>query len=274
LQIPLRTRSGVEAYVANREWRDARLPACPLHPLGGCSFARHGSYTRVRPQRLRVARWYCPEGHRTFSLLPDFLAARLPGLLTSIEDAVAAALSAKSMEAAADTLRGLDVTLPSALRWLYRRVRAVQVVHDAVSRLGPIGILTSGSVGPNDSGERRVLFGLRRSLSPLLLHNLPAPLGFQPSRRGGRLGDGDQHDMGPDGGTAAHYATMANVVYASCNVSRPIQSPQSPRPPPTICFVSGAPTAVCKATVPDCTFNGSGASAPIVHTASWMNEPS
>jgi hypothetical protein len=68
-------------------------------------------------------------------------------------------LSAKSMEAAADTLRGLDVTLPSALRWLHRRVRAVQVVHDAVSRLCQIDILVSGSMGPNDPGERHVLFG-------------------------------------------------------------------------------------------------------------------
>jgi hypothetical protein len=30
---------------------------------------------------VRIARWYCPEGHRTFSLLPDFLAAKLPGSL-------------------------------------------------------------------------------------------------------------------------------------------------------------------------------------------------
>ena len=33
---------------------------------------------RVTPQGLRIARWYCPEGRRTFSLLPDFVAARLP----------------------------------------------------------------------------------------------------------------------------------------------------------------------------------------------------
>src|SRR6266436_2886944 len=121
LQIPLRALSSVETYIANQEWHDARLPRCPLHPSGGCSFARHGSYARVRPRGLRIARWYCPEGHRTFSLLPDFLAARMPGLLASIEDAVAAALSAKSMEAAADALRGLDITLPSAMRWLRRQ---------------------------------------------------------------------------------------------------------------------------------------------------------
>jgi len=47
--------------------------------------------------------------------LPDFLAAKLPGLLESIEDTVATAFSAKNMEAAADALRGLDVSLPCAL---------------------------------------------------------------------------------------------------------------------------------------------------------------
>jgi hypothetical protein len=104
--------SSVDAYIRNREWRDARLSGCPLHPSGGCSFARHGSYVRVTPRGLRIARWYCPEGRRTFSLLPDFLAARLPGLLASIEDSITIASSAKSMEAAADALRGLDVSLP------------------------------------------------------------------------------------------------------------------------------------------------------------------
>jgi hypothetical protein len=73
LQIPLRTLSSAEAYIANQEWRDARLRAYPLHPSGGCSFARHG-YARLKPQGIRIARWYCPEGDRTFSLLSDFLA--------------------------------------------------------------------------------------------------------------------------------------------------------------------------------------------------------
>jgi hypothetical protein len=68
-----------------------------LHPPGECSIARHGSYTRVAPQATRIARWYCPEGHRTFSLLPDFLAARLPGLLCSIEEAVATAETSTSL---------------------------------------------------------------------------------------------------------------------------------------------------------------------------------
>ncbi|MPZ32327.1 MAG: hypothetical protein GEV13_15235, partial [Rhodospirillales bacterium] len=127
VQLPLRTSSSVDAYIRNQEWRDARLAGCPLHPSGGCSFARHGSYARATPQGLRIARWYCPQGRRTFSLLPDFLAARLPGLLASIEESVTVASSAKSMEAAADALRGLNVTLPSAVRWLRRRVHAFRM---------------------------------------------------------------------------------------------------------------------------------------------------
>ena len=217
MQIPLRTQSSVEAYIANREWRAVRLLACPLHPSGGCSFARHGSYPRATPHGLRIARWYCPEGHRTFSLLPDFLAAGLPGLLASIEDIVVAVFSAKSMEAAADALRGIDVTLPSAIRWLQRRIRAVQAVLAAVSGVvprTPIIAVARSSMSQIGFGQGHVLLGLRRSLSPLLLSSLPVPLGFQPSQRAPRSSRSRQHDMGPDGGAAAHYGTTPNVIHA------------------------------------------------------------
>jgi len=60
---------------------------------------------------LRIARWYCPKGHRTFSLLPDLLAARMPGLLASVDAAVATAASAESLEAALDTMREFDTAL-------------------------------------------------------------------------------------------------------------------------------------------------------------------
>ena len=63
----------------------------------------------MTPQALRIARWCCPEGHQTFSMVPDFVAAKLPGLLVEIDDIVAAASSFKSIEAAADAARGFDV---------------------------------------------------------------------------------------------------------------------------------------------------------------------
>jgi len=185
LQIPLRTSSTAEAYIENREWRDAGLPNCPLHPSGGCSFARHGTYARVAPQGLRIARWYCPDGHRTFSLLPDFLAAKLPGLLASIEDSIAVASSSKSMEAAADAVRGPDVSLPGAIRWLRRRVRAVRAALDAVKRVVqelPIGTDATNSARQIDCDQGQVLLRLRSSLSPQILNLIPPPLGFQSSR--------------------------------------------------------------------------------------------
>ena len=79
MPVQLRFETGLAGaeYVTRELWRRAILPRCPLHPRGGCSLARHGSYARKRPAGTRIARWYCPQGHCTFSLLPDYLAARL-----------------------------------------------------------------------------------------------------------------------------------------------------------------------------------------------------
>jgi len=135
VQISMRTSSSVEVYISTREWTLAKLPACPLHPSGGCGIARHGSYARAQPPGLRVARWYCPKGHRTFSLLPRFLAARLPGLLVDVEETIFAAARSPSIEAAAASMRDLGISLRSAVRWLRRRLlpvqRAVQTLREA-----------------------------------------------------------------------------------------------------------------------------------------------
>jgi hypothetical protein len=88
-----------EEYVSQGAWRKASLPRCPLHPKGGCGFARHGTYARVTPPGTQIARWYCPAGHRTFSLLPDCLAARLSGTLAEVEAVVRAVEQAPSLEA-------------------------------------------------------------------------------------------------------------------------------------------------------------------------------
>src|SRR3974377_1127122 len=176
VQIPLRTLLSADAYVRNREWPDARLSGCPLHPSGGCSFARHGSYARVTPRGLRIARWYCPRGHQTFSSLPAFLAVGLSGLLAAIDDSITVAASAKSMEAAADALRGPDVTLPSAVRWLRRRIRAVRTALAHVAPEMVIGAPARESAPEIDLDKGRVLLALRRSLSPQNLKSIPAPL--------------------------------------------------------------------------------------------------
>ncbi len=125
MPVQLRFDTGLagERYVSEELWRLARLERCPLHPAGGCALARHGSYERKAPEGTRIARWYCPQGHCTFSLLPDHLAARLPGTLAELERVVQAAEQAPSQQACADALRPDAVSLPSALRWLRRRLQ-------------------------------------------------------------------------------------------------------------------------------------------------------
>jgi hypothetical protein len=135
---------------------------------------------------MRIARWYCPEGRQTFSLLPDFLAARRPGLLASIEHSVAVALSAKSMEAAADALRGPEVTLPSAVRWLRRRTQAVKTALAHVMPRTAIGSLAEQPASEIDLDQGCVLLRLRQSLSPEILNRIPPPLGFRECRAAAR----------------------------------------------------------------------------------------
>ena len=138
-RVQLRLRTGLtgEQYVTAQGWRDATLVRCPHHPSGGCSLARHGTYARKTPPGTRIARWYCPESHTTFSLLPDCLAARLPGTLADLKAAVAVAEQAPSLAAAADAVRRDAVHLPGAVRWLRRRVRAVHRALTAVRGLLP-----------------------------------------------------------------------------------------------------------------------------------------
>ena len=94
--------------------------------------------TRARPPRgTQIARWYCPESHTTFSLLPDCLAARLPGELDTLEAVVAHAEGAASVSAAANALRRDPVGLAGAIRWVQRRVRLVHAVLVLVIGLLP-----------------------------------------------------------------------------------------------------------------------------------------
>ena len=268
MQIPLRTLSSVDGYVGNREWRDARLSGCPLHPSGGCSFARHGSYARVTPRGLRIARWYCPEGHRTFSLLPDFLAVGLSGLLAAIDDSITVAASAKSMEAAADALRGPDVTLPSAVRWLRRRIRAVRTALAHVAPEMVIGALARESAPEIDLDKGRVLLALRRSLSPQNLNSIPAPLGFRSASGMGWPRDSNgQHELGPDLQVAGHYGPVVSGNQARWNI-KPNNAPSQLCPPPKICSRSGAPITPSKTAAPAFTSNGSSASASIARDVS------
>jgi len=191
-----------EQYVTQSAWREASLSCCPLHPQGGCGFARHGTYGRSSsPPGAFVARWYCPLGHCTFSLLPDCLAARLPGTLAEIEQVVEVVEQAPSLEAAADELR-TDIELPGALRWIHRRLKAVhRSLHLLKGMLPETFAAWPATVTAFREGlviDGPLLPRLREIAEPYLLL-LPPPLGFRPPPpRGGESLSGFQQRRGAD----------------------------------------------------------------------------
>lgn len=72
--------------------------------------------------------------HRTVSMLPDFFPSRFPGTLDEVEQAVNIADTSVSQEQAAEALRP-DITLPSALRWLRRRIKYVREILNILAGL-------------------------------------------------------------------------------------------------------------------------------------------
>lgn len=189
-----------EEYVRQKVWLVASMKTCPLHPNGGCGFARHTAYTRVSPPGCKVARFYCPVGHTTFSLLPDCLCSRLSGSLQSVEDVVAAVEAAKSVEAAASTLRP-EIELPGAIRWVRRRLKAVNGTLATAVGLLPKPLagcaLTVTSCRLHLKTAAALL--LLRAMAGDHLGRLPPPLGFgpRPERRWVRR-PASQQETGPD----------------------------------------------------------------------------
>jgi len=187
-------------YVSQEAWQSASLPCCPLHPKGGCGFARHGTYERVSPPGTLIPRWYCRAGHRTFSLLPDCLAARLSGTMAEVEAVVRAVEQATSLEAACGGLR-LDIELPGALRWVSRRVHAVHASLRTLTGLLPEIFAACTPTLAAFSAHLdivEVLLQLRQ-IAAAFLHRLPAPLGFAPRRTSGAGGgNARQHRVGAD----------------------------------------------------------------------------
>ena len=201
--MQLRYETGLtgEQYVRAKAWRDATLEHCPNHPHGGCSLAGHGTYARKTPRGAKIARWYCRESHTTFSLLPDCLAARLPGELDTLETVVAHAEQAQSLAAAANELRPDTVELPGAMRWVEHRVRLVHHVLTIVIGLLPEQfarcIAEMGAV--RTRLETETALRALRTLTDAQLRALPAPLGFQPHRLcTTNRKSAPQHEMGPD----------------------------------------------------------------------------
>lgn len=148
---------------------------------------------------MRVARYYCPTAHETFSLLPDCLASHFPGDLAAIERVVAAVEGARSVEAAADVLRP-DITLASAVRWLRRRVTPVRLALLAVVTLVPDLFTGDACLAAVRAtlGVSPALVALRAQVAPHLA-GLPTPLGFGPRhRRRAAAVRAAPHGMGAD----------------------------------------------------------------------------
>ena len=215
MPVQLRFDTGLagEQYVTRELWRQARLERCPLHPRGGCGFSRHGTYERKSPAGTYIARWYCRLGHQTFSLLPDHLAARFPGTLAEIERVVAAAERASSVQACADALRPVTISLPSAMRWVRRRLAPVHALLPIVVAMVPQHL--QGCTPTIEAFHERLVVGSAAGsltasapgsalvrLRDLLSVHLPAlayPLGFR--HRGPGAGEhqgGLQQHKGPD----------------------------------------------------------------------------
>lgn len=184
LLVQLRFRTGLcsEEYVKQKAWLSASLERCPLHPEGGCGFARHTPYARVEPPGALIARWYCPAGQTTFSLLPDCLASRLSSTLAEVEQVAAKVESSdEAVEAIAAKLRP-DIGQQGAVRWVRRRMMAAAVALLAAKGLRPE--LLAGARPTIESfraalGVEHVLPALRE-LVDSQLPALPAPVGFRP----------------------------------------------------------------------------------------------
>ncbi len=181
MQIRYATNLSAEQYVQQQAWHAATLNQCPLHPQGGCGFCKNGSYRRKFPDGVKIARWYCAVGHMSFSLLPDCLASRLSGSLIKIEDVLTEVENSPSQEAAADNIR-IDIILPSALRWIRRRIFLVKASLSMLIELLPglfadchPSILCFQSVLNVDYALAEL-----RAVASSYLPVLPPPLGFGP----------------------------------------------------------------------------------------------
>jgi hypothetical protein len=204
MQVRFATNLTSEQYISQEAWQKATLQECPLHGQRRCGIRAHGSYVRKAPGGLRIGRFYCRKGHTTFSLLPDFAAARLSGTLAEVEQAVQLAQCGPTLTAAAVQLRPELNDPRSAVRWLRRRLRAIES-----------SLVALVTVLPQLFGTRPRLVDVRarlgvegiellqrlRAVGAQVLHHLQAPLGFAPRPQMVKGGERRvQHNVGPDPG--------------------------------------------------------------------------
>ena len=200
MQLRFATPLSAQQYVRQHAWKDAHLDNCPLHPKGGCGFARHGTYPRKSPQGTKIARWYCRNAGQTFSLLPDCLASRLSGTLVELEQAIDKVENSPSQEAAAQNMR-IDIEFAGVLRWIRRRLFLVRCALSLLIELLPslpVECSTSISSFRLALGVKYVLPDLRTRASSYL-HMLPPPVGFGPRPTAKKIKKSRfQHQTGTD----------------------------------------------------------------------------
>ena len=200
MQIRYATNLSAEQYVQQQAWQAATLNHCPLHPQGGCRFCKNGSYRRKFPDGAKIARWYCADGHMSFSLLPDCLASRLSGSLIEVEDVLTEVENSPSQEAAADKIR-IDILLPGALRWIRRRIFLVKASLSMLIEVLP-GLFAD--CHPSILSFQSVLnvdyvLPQLRAVASSYLPILPPPLGFGPRPETKKLKKSHfQHKTGTD----------------------------------------------------------------------------
>ncbi len=180
MQVRFAARVTSEDYITGKLWQRATLNCCPWHPGGDCGFARHGTYSRVKPTNTRVARWYCPQAQRTVSALPDCLASHRSGTLHECEALVCAVEQAPSLAAASGYLR-TDIELPGALRYLTRLLRDIHGALQSIKGLFPVRFACEPTLTEfaTSLGTPSTLMSLR-DIASRYLPELPAPLGFNP----------------------------------------------------------------------------------------------
>ena len=161
------------------------LGNCPLHSKGGMRLRQTWYlYPRQTPQGTRIARWYCPDGHSTFSLLPDCLSSRLPGSLIDVETAINKAENAPSQEAAVHTIFGSISVLPAFCAGSDAELFLVRTTLTLLTRVPSCSFLKIASPAfqrlRSALGVEYVLPALADVMqSPICIFYL-APIGFGP----------------------------------------------------------------------------------------------
>ena len=181
MQLRFVTDLSADEYVRRQAWENAKLDSCPLHPEGECGFAKHGTYKRKMPIGVEIARWYCSEGHQSFSLLPDCLSSRISGSLFDVETVIDQVEKSPSQNVAADKIC-LDIELPGALRWIRRRLFLVNLSLTMLIAFLPSlfkDCLPSINCFRNVLAVEQVLPELRK-IADSQLYLLSPPLGFGP----------------------------------------------------------------------------------------------